>query len=264
MVLESVLRSAQPCLAGRKIRDAVIGISLLAIELDNGHIGVSYILREDLDPGCSNFPYASSMIGCDAAEIAQWAITGCESLQRAIGVAALNAASRSLALEDCETTDRPFGVQFKKTDNVGMIGHIPPVVRMLAPRVKAVYVFDKAKLQSPVERNDVLPMEEQPCVLPQCDVVIMSGTTVINGSIDSLLEICRGAREIIMIGPSTPMFPEAFVDTGVTVLAGSWWKSENKDLIFKAISLAGGTPFLGHSAIKKTVRVSKEVSCNLH
>ena len=47
------------------------------------------------------------------------------------------------------------------------------------------------------------------------------------------------------------------------MLAGSWWKSENKDLIFKAISLAGGTPFLGHSAIKKTVRALRKsrVTC---
>jgi len=39
------------------------------------------------------------------------------------------------------------------------------------------------------------------------------------------------------------------------VLAGSWWKSEHKEDIFKIISLAGGMRDLGPYAIKKSVKV---------
>ena len=74
-------------------------------------------------------------------------------------------------------------------------------------------------------------------MLPTCDVVVISGTAMINGSVDGLLEICDEARDVIMVGASTPMYPEAFLGTKVTVLAGSWWKSECKEVIFKKISL---------------------------
>ncbi|MGI6486519.1 MAG: DUF4213 domain-containing protein [Thermoanaerobacterales bacterium] len=51
------LQVAQPYLKNKKVSDAVIGISLIAVELDNGCIGISYVLREGLDSGCSIFPY---------------------------------------------------------------------------------------------------------------------------------------------------------------------------------------------------------------
>jgi uncharacterized protein (DUF4213/DUF364 family) len=143
MLIESVLRSAEPYLQGIKVRDAVVGISLIGVELDNGHVGISYVLREDLDCGCSVFPYGGSIIGQDATDIAQWAISGEESLQKGIGVAVLTAASQAQSLLDSETPDRPFGVEFRKTDTVGVIGFIPPVVKMLSSKVKDIYVFDK-------------------------------------------------------------------------------------------------------------------------
>ena len=100
-------------------------------------------------------------------------------------------------------------------------------------------------------------MEEQSRLLPACDIVILSGTTLINQSLEQLLEWCAKAREIVLVGSSTPMYPEAFKGTGVTRLAGSWWDSEKKDEIFKKISLAGGIRHLSETMIKKSVQVSK-------
>lgn len=256
MLIESVLESAEPYLALTKVEDVVIGLSLIAVELDSGHIGLSYVLREDLDAGCSNFPYVASILGRASISAAQWAVTGEDILRKAIANAVLTAASRAQHLEDSDTPDRPFGVEMKKTDLVGMVGSIGPVVKMLKPRVKEVYVFDKAQSLSGATAQNIVPMKEQRRVLSRCDVVMISGTTMINGTIDGLLDMCEGARSVVMIGPSTPMFPQAFADTKVSVLAGSWWKHENKRRIFKEISLAAGVPALSHSVIKKAVRVT--------
>ena len=84
---------------------------------------------------------------------------------------------------------------------------------------------------------------------------MLSGTTIINGSVDDLLKMCAHARDIIMIGASTPMYPAAFIDTKVTVLAGSWWNKDYKDTIFKKISLACGISGLSKYTIKKSVKV---------
>ena len=70
--------------------------------------------------------------------------------------------------------------------------------------------------------------------------MIITGSSTINGSIDELLAMCSNAEQIALVGSSTPMFPEAWKETNVLSLAGSWWKNEEKDNLFKAISLGGG------------------------
>ncbi|HOB28752.1 MAG: DUF364 domain-containing protein [Dethiobacteria bacterium] len=255
MIIESVLRSARPYLQGRKVKDVVIGLSLLAAELDNGYIGVSYVLREGLKGGCSAFPYGQQLIGEDATDIAAWAVNGSDHLQRAVGTAVLAAASRAQKLKDSEVPGRPFGIELRESDTVGMIGHISPVVKMIRPQVKELYLFDEGKSKCGRDGDPLFPVEEQPRLLPACDIVILSGTTVINGSVDELLKFCSCAREVVMIGASTPIFPDAFLKSKVSVLAGSWWKSEHKEDIFKIISLAGGMRDLGPYAIKKSVKV---------
>lgn len=255
MLIEMVLKEAQSSLQGKRVRDLVIGISLLAVELHDSNIGVSYVLREDLLSGCSIFPYGQEVLGERASEIAEWSLEGHDSLQRSIGIAVLGAASREKRLKDIEDSTDPFGMTLKDSDRVGMIGFIGLIAKMIEGRVKELIVFDKGGSKCGGVNTDVLPIEQQMNVLPTCDIVVLSGTTMINGSIDHLLNMCTNAREVVMIGPSTPMFPEAFLDTKVTVLAGAWWKREYEDSIFKKISLGCGIPDLSTYIIKKTVGV---------
>jgi hypothetical protein len=255
MIIERVLEEATPYLEGIKIKDAVIGISLIGLELSNNHIGVSYVLRENLKSGCSIFPYAQDIIDKDSLEIAEWALTGQDDLQRSIGVAVLTAASRSLPLVDTDTSIHPFSVEVTPEDNVCSIGYIPQVANMFNGRVKNVFIFDRGVSQKGGIFGKVLPEEEQKDILPKCEIIFLSGTTVINHSLEYLLSLCKNAREIVLIGASTPMFPNAFVRMGVTILAGSWWDEAKKDKIFRIISLAGGISHISKFAIKKNVRV---------
>ena len=67
-----VLYAARPYLEGRTIKDLVIGISQIACQLSDDSVGISYVLRYGLPPGCSIFGYAQSVIGASAWEIANW------------------------------------------------------------------------------------------------------------------------------------------------------------------------------------------------
>jgi len=116
-----------------------------------------------------------------------------------------------------------------------------------------VIIFDMGLALRGGDKGEVYSMQDQPKLLPACDIVILSGTTMINNTIDELLSKCSIAKEIIMVGSSVPMFPEAFKDTKVTVLAGAWWDGEQKDEIFKEISLACGISHLHKYMIKKAV-----------
>lgn len=76
-------------------------------------------------------------------------------------------------------------------------------------------------------------------VLPTCDIVVSSGTSVVNLTVEDLLAMCPNAREFVLTGTSTPMSPTAYKGTRVTSLAGTVWRQDAKDEIFRTIALGG-------------------------
>ena len=252
MLMERVLLSARPCLEGKTLRELVVGVSLTACCLSDGAVGVSYVLRDGLPNGCSVFPYVQAAEGRPAAEIAAWVVEGQDDLQRGIGAAVLDAASQGLDIADDDSPE-PFGLRIESSDVVGMVGYIPPVAKKLAQRAGELIVFDHgAWLEGD---PDVLPTDQQSQLLPGCDIVVLTGTTTVNGTVDSLLAMCSKAREIVLVGTSTPMFPEGFRGSGVTRLAGAWWKNEDKAAVFKKVTLAGGIRSLSPHMIMKMALV---------
>lgn len=256
MLIDRVYQSAEPLLKDRVVSDAVLGLSLTAVELDHRDIGLSYILRDRLPAGCSAFGFAQHIIGQPALEVARLVLEGWDDAQRGVGMAVITAATRALDLPNEPDTPTPFGLQVRLGDRVGMIGYIPPVVEQLIKIGAQVTIFDKGLTVSGGEgAAQVMDMSRQSEVLPQCDLMIITGTTLINGSIDKLLYLCQKAREIVLVGSSTPMLVEAFKGTGVTALAGSWWDHALKDEMFKRLSLSCGISHLKKMMIKKLVKV---------
>jgi uncharacterized protein (DUF4213/DUF364 family) len=256
MIIDSVLKSAEPLLVGRQVTDAVLGLSLTAVELDGREIGVSYVLRHNLPAGCSIFGFAQEIIGKPALDVASLVVNGKDDAQRAVGMAVITAATRGLDLPDEANTPMPFGLDVRPQDTIGMIGFIPPVAKNLEKLAHRLYIFDRGlTLKGGEGVAQVCSMEKQPELLPECDLMIISGTTLINSTLEQLLEWCNNAREIVLVGSSTPMLAEVFSGTGVTALAGSWWDPTYKQEMFKLLSLSCGIHHLRQMMIKKLVKV---------
>lgn len=253
-VKQSILEAAAPYLRERRLKDLVIGISLIACELDDGNMGVSYVLRNGLPPECGAFGFARELIGKSALEVADLFINGDDNVQRSVGDCVLIAASRQLDGIEDDDKDAFFGIEPDLGDTVGMIGLIDPVAKALKSRVGELIVFDEG-ISEFYGTENVFPMCRQEELLPKCDKVIITGSSTINGSIEGLLSMCKNAKEIVMVGTSTPMFAEGWKGTGVTALAGSWWKSECKEEIFREISLGGGIKHVKKYAQQKIVRL---------
>lgn len=252
VVVKNVLTAAKPYLEDKTVKDLVVGISLISCQLSDGSVGVSYVLRHGLPPGCSAFAYAKQAIGKPAAEIAVWLAEKEDYIGRSIGSAVLSAASQQIDIPDDDNPDKMFGIDFAAEDTVGMIGMIGPVAKALQSRVKEVIVFDES-VSAFGGNVSIHPMSEQPLLLPKCSKMIITGSSTINGSIDGLLAMCPNATEIAMVGSSTPMFPQGWAGTKVTSLSGSWWKNEAKEEIFKAISCGSGIMELQPYMLKKAL-----------
>ena len=94
----------------------------------------------------------------------------------------------------------------------------------------------------------MLPESAAITVLPQCQVVILSATALLNRTLDGLLDLCLNAREVAILGPSTPLLPQVFAARGVSLLSGV--QVVNPERALRIVSEGGGTRQLG-SAIRK-------------
>ena len=96
---------------------------------------------------------------------------------------------------------------------VALVGRFPFVSR-LEQRVGELFVFEK----DPGE-GEYSP-EECPHIISSCDVVAITGMTLINHTLEGLLEMCAPDARVLILGPSTPLSPVLF-EYGVSMLSGA-------------------------------------------
>ena len=117
-----------------------------------------------------------------------------------------------------------------------MIGYFGPLVEPIKKRVRALHIFERRAMPE----YEILPESATPeasSQVPGRDAVgdNASGTTP--------SRVCsravRTAREIALLGPSTPFLPEIFKLRGVTMLSGL--EVVDPPQILRIVSEGGGT-----------------------
>lgn len=220
------------------VTDVRIGLGYTAVKLSSGKCGVACVLRHRLDSGgCSLLSQAGTLSEQDVSQLIPLARSS-NILETSVGLAAINALAEQ-GEENLSQQDLIDLLQITEQDRVGMIGWIEPLVRKIRQRTDTLFVFDEAKS----EMEGLAETHEIPAILPQCDVVLLSATTLVNKTFDALMEISSQAREICLLGPSTPLFPEFFKTRGITVLAGR--QIVEADKLLQIVSEAGGTRSFG-------------------
>ncbi len=157
-----------------------------------------------------------SDVGClhqkSAQDLARWALSD-NSLEASIGVAALNSL-----LEIDQSSIRPVNAaeviaQHCPGRNLAIVGHFPFVERMKTI-ARNCWVIEKRPAP-----GDFLE-ERAPELIPQADVVAITGTALINHTLEGLLSLCRPSALVMILGPSTPLSP-LFFEAGVSFLSGA-------------------------------------------
>lgn len=250
MLLKRIYDEALPRLAGRTVQKVRIGRALLAVLLDDGRYGVAYTLPGEM--AGTPAPDPAALAGMKAADLA-WKLVEPETpLERALGLAACTGVTEpdpGLALSD---PDPGVAVPIRPSDIVGLVGYIRPVAKRAEAAGARLIVFDRS------EKEGVYPEERQADLLPECDVVFITGSALTNGTLERLLTWCTRARDVVLIGPSTPLYPRAFVGTGVTVLAGATWPVENRDRILAEIERGACFHEIGSLTKRLALRVPEK------
>jgi len=111
-----------------------------------------------------------------------------------------------------------------------------------------VLEMDPATLK-PDELQYFRPADQAADVLPSADVVLITGTTLVNDTIEHLLALCRPDTRVVIVGPTVGLLPDAFLHRGVAVLGGV--RITAPDAFLDVLAEGGsGYHFFGRSAEK--------------
>lgn len=201
-----------------KSLDIVVGrywTLVILADKDGTRAGLSTTLD---DPASHH--HGGSQPVTDAGKLLSYPVTSLLNLmlsnrltEVSIGFATLNAL---LEVDDGLCQDlNAYDLIFERGTgrNIAVVGHFPFV-----PRLKQV-----AKTLWVLERNpqgDDLEASEASRVLPQTDVVAITGTSLANGTFEDLLALCRPDTFVVVLGATTPLSP-VLLDAGVSAVAGT-------------------------------------------
>jgi uncharacterized protein (DUF4213/DUF364 family) len=194
-----------------------------AIELEDGSLGLSYVLLDRTLAALRAGTGALVLPGMPALQLAQQYAQGEGSL-RTLGFAAVNALSRHLFDRAGFVPPPAQGsvgdLDLQPGDHLGMIGLFPPLIqRVLDSGAQLTVVELRADLAGPREGwNVTLDAAE----LRRCNKVLSTSTVLLNQTLDEVLAHCRGAQRVAMIGPGAGCLPDPLFARGVTLLGGSW------------------------------------------
>jgi uncharacterized protein (DUF4213/DUF364 family) len=230
-----------------RVQDVRIGLGYTGVQLEDGRTGVSYTLGRNSFSGCSAFKGNDRLTARPASELLNF-LGSPNPIDSSLGLAAAN------ALVNVNPTGAVPGdilqqLNILPTDRVGMVGYFRPLVAHLENRVASLEIFEENEERS----ANLRPAAEEIEKLPSCQVAIVTSTTIINNTIDDLLNAARACREVCLVGPSTPLLPDAFNGTPVTYLSGMTVRDSAEML--RVISEGRGTRFFTPFAIKWNIRL---------
>lgn len=248
MILDEIWEKLEPKARQRRVVEVRVGVAYTAVLLDDGGCGLAYTFRHEAYEGSTAVREAGTLAGRCAAELAGWVRTP-DAASAAVGLATLNALAEPPA--EVSEADITEVIRVGEGDVVGMVGYFRPLLGYFRQRNARLHIFERY----PLEQPEVHPDWAAALLLPECDVVVISGTAVINRTIDGLLRCVERAREVVVLGPSTPMAPEVFGRRGVTLLSGV--RVRDAARVLQIVSEGGGTRRFGAAVQKITLRLNR-------
>ena len=175
------------------------------------HFGMAMTTPVDTAPRLLSGDYTGMPLRELAAACRSWNLT-----EAGYGMAAVNAFYNTPAYLEQLNAYEPFdnyctdGLDLRGR-HIGVVGHLnmPPSIREQAASVRILE-------RSP--RPGDYPDSACDWLIPQCDVVIMTASTLVNKTLPHLLELCKNAYTILA-GPSCPLCP-GLLELGIDRIAG--------------------------------------------
>lgn len=209
-----------PTLKEIDVKDIRIGLAYTGVLLSEGYGGVACTPLYEFSC-CPVIDFSEHLKGKPAGKLLELALSR-NPLEAAVGVATINALSSMLL--DLEPENFPSSEidvldLIRPEDSVAMVGYFGPLIPKILEITDKLTVLEKREIEDAKTR--VLPSERAGEVLPASDVIILSASTLANRTFDGLIALRGAAREAILLGPTTPLYPKSFFERGITAVMGT-------------------------------------------
>jgi len=209
-----------------------IGVFYTGVVLSSGHAGMSYTpVQEIPEAVCcprshAKMPAAGELLNKQITELMNYALDD-NVLKAAVGMAAINALSDVLLGDgNCKYKPSAYGnalelVDITGNDTVAMVGAFTPFIKKISEITEKLFVIEKNPRV--VGKDDTFKIESADRleeIIPQANIVIITGVTLINHTLGPILDLAAKANEIVVVGPTASVYPEPLFARGVTVMGG--------------------------------------------
>ena len=157
-------------------------------------------------------------------------------------VAVLNAVSSQIISKNhykiVEETDPIDLIDITPPKTISIVGAFQSYIKKVAATKNKLYVLelDENALNDD-QKQFYVPADKYREILPLSDIIIITGLTLVNNTIDDLLAAISPASKVIVTGPSSSIIPDILFKKGVHIVGGT--RITNADLLFKVVCEAG-------------------------
>jgi uncharacterized protein (DUF4213/DUF364 family) len=216
-----------------RIEDLVLGVFFTGVKLSTGHGGVAFTpIGEVPEAVCcpttaARMPQAGELGGKPAFEVLAYSLDK-NVLKSAMGVATLNALSQPILERKGNTNYRMVKetegfdlLEIQPQETVSLIGAFGPYIRRLKMMGNRFFIIEKnTQTLRPEEMKYFTPESEMDSALEESHAVVMTGTAIVNHTMDAILSRLSAKQRSAIIGPTASMLPDAFFRRRIRIMAG--------------------------------------------
>ena len=250
------------------VQRVVIGLFFTGVKLSTGTGGMCYTPIKDI-PQAVCCPSSAGRIfdpvkveGMPVGAVLP-ALTSREPMKTAVAIATLNALSAT-CWERGSTggyaikmkMDAQDAVRMPVEKSVAVVGAFIPTLRALKQRGGTWWVIEQdPRTLKGDELDHFVAAEKSSEVIRQADVLIITGVTLVNHTLEGLLDAAQPGTEIAVMGPTASLLPEPLFNRGVRIVGGVWVKKPD-DLL--NILSTGGSAYHVFDHIATRIVIEKE------
>ena len=249
------------------VERAVFGLFFSGVKLSTGHGGLCFTpVKEIPEAVCcpssaKAMPFSGKLRGRGVRAYLE-DIFSENILRRTLGIATLNALSTLVwdktehpeyeLLLGADAFDEIDVKKYRKT--VVVVGALVPIIRKLMQENADFHILEKdSRTLKEREMPYYLPPERAGECVPEADLLVITGVTILNDTLPGLLAMAKKDAEILVVGPTASMLPDCLFSKGVTMLGGI--QVTKADALLDIISEGGsGYHFFGKYAERTVLR----------
>ena len=242
------------------VERAVFGLFFSGVKLSTGHGGLCFTPVKEIPeavccPSSAKAMPLSGKLGGRSVKSYLDDLSHTNILRKTLAIATLNALSACYWEEnknleykieiDVDSFDVMEVHQGEKSVVIGAL--VPMLKKLLAADADFKVLEIDSRTLKGKELEHFAPAKDANMYLPDSDLDVITGVTILNDTLPDLLAMCKPGADILVTGPTAGMIPDAFFKRGVTVMGGIL--VTKPDELLDVISEGGsGYHFFGKSA----------------